>query len=87
MNTRSKEYRHLRFAIMVIEASARRQRVSASKRYGRLKAQDLINQRLNRHYETLHTQSLDWVVEDTLETLHNWEQEEQKGEIRLSLSK
>jgi hypothetical protein len=46
--------------------------------YSRLKAQDLINQRLNRYYETLHTQSLDWVVEDTLETLHNWEQE-QKG--------
>ena len=78
MNTRSKEYRHLHFAIMVIEASARRQRVSAGEMYSRLKAQDLINQRLNRHYETLHTQSLDWVVEDTLETLHNWEQE-QKG--------
>lgn len=43
MNTRSKEYRHLHFAIMVIEASARRQRVSASEMYSRLKAQDLIN--------------------------------------------
>ena len=42
MNTRSKEYRHLHFAIMVIEASARRQRVSASEMYSRLKAQDLI---------------------------------------------
>ena len=78
MNTHTKEYRHLHFAIMVIEASARRQRVSANEMYNRLKAQDLINQRLNRYYETLHTQSLDWVVEDTLETLHNWEQE-QKG--------
>jgi hypothetical protein len=81
MNTRSKEYRHLHFAIMVIEASAKRQKVSAAEMYDRLKAQDLINQRLNRYYETLHTQSLDWVVEDTLETLHNWEQE-QKGEIK-----
>ena len=43
MNTRSKEYRHLHFAIMVIEASAHRQRVSASEMYSRLKAQDLIN--------------------------------------------
>jgi hypothetical protein len=28
----------------------------------------------------LHTQSLDWVVDDTLETLHNWEQEEKENE-------
>ena len=79
MNTHSKAYRHLHFAIMVIEASAKRQRTSAAEMYRRLQAQDLIRQRLDRHYETLHTQSLDWVVEDILETLHNWEQE-QKGE-------
>lgn len=78
MNTRSKEYRHLHFAIMVIEASAKRLRVSAGEMYHRLKAQDLIALRLDKHYELLHTQSLDWVVEDTLETLHNWERE-QKG--------
>jgi hypothetical protein len=41
----------------------------------RLKAQDLIRQRLLMHYESLHTQSLEWVVEDTIETLRNWEQE------------
>ena len=78
MNTRSKEYRHLHFAIMVIEASARRRQISAGEMYRRLKAQDLINLRLEKHYELLHTQSLDWVVEDTLEALQNWEQE-QKG--------
>ena len=79
MHTHTKAYRHLHFTIMVIEASAKHQKISATEMYRRLKAQDLINQRLNRHYETLHTQSLDWVVEDTLETLRNWELEAQKG--------
>ena len=27
------------------------------------------------HYELLHTQSLEWVVDDTIETLDNWEKE------------
>ena len=47
--------------------------------YFRLKAQDLIRQRLFRHYELLHTQSLDWVVDDTIETLQNWEKESKEG--------
>ncbi|MBR2369727.1 MAG: DUF3791 domain-containing protein [Paludibacteraceae bacterium] len=61
---------------MAIEATAKNQQVSGDEMYRRLKAQDLIRQRLFRHYEVLHTQSLNWVVEDTLETLHNWENEE-----------
>jgi hypothetical protein len=43
--------------------------------YNRLKKQDLINLRLIKHYDLLHTQSLQWVVEDTIETLENWERE------------
>ena len=72
----SEIYKKVHFAVMAIEASAKRQNVSGDEIYRRLKAQDLINQRLFRHYEVLHTQSLNWVVEDTLETLHNWENEE-----------
>ena len=45
----------------------------------RLKEQGLIHRRLFRHYELLHTQSLDWVVDDTLETLRNWENEVKEG--------
>ena len=41
--------------------------------YRRLKRQDLIHQRLMRHYDLLHTQSLDYVAEDIAETLQNWE--------------
>jgi hypothetical protein len=44
--------------------------------HDRLKRQGLIRRRLLRHYEQLHTQSLDWVANDTLETLQNWEREE-----------
>ena len=51
------------------------QKVTGDVMYQRLKAQDLIRQRLLQHYEALHTQSLDWVVEDTIETLNNWEKE------------
>jgi hypothetical protein len=66
---------------MAIEESANRQDVTGHEMYLRLKAQDLIHQRLFRHYELLHTQSLDWVVDDTIETLQNWEKESEEGEI------
>ena len=64
---------------MAIEASAKRQKVSGQEMHRRLKEQGLIHRRLFRHYELLHTQSLDWVVDDTIETLHNWENESRKG--------
>lgn len=75
MKAYSKQYRKLHFTVMVIEATAKKQNVAAQEIYQRLKAQDLIQKRLLRHYEALHTQSLEWVVEDTIETLNNWEQE------------
>ena len=75
MTFKDKEYRKLHFAIMVIEASARKQNIESREMYRRLKQQDLIHLRLLRHYETLHTQSLEWVVDDTMETLRNWESE------------
>lgn len=45
----------------------------------RLKAQELIHNRLLRHYDMLHTQGLEYVMDDTLETLHNWEKEEKEA--------
>ena len=75
MKISSKQYRKLHFAVMVIEATAKKQQIQGDVMYKRLKAQDLIRQRLLQHYETLHTQSLEWVVEDTIETLKNWENE------------
>ncbi|MDO5473421.1 MAG: DUF3791 domain-containing protein [Akkermansia sp.] len=75
MENYSETYRKVHFAVMAIEASAKRQNVSGKEMHRRLKEQGLIHRRLFRHYELLHTQSLDWVVEDTLETLRNWENE------------
>lgn len=78
MNTPSDTYRKVHFAVMAIEASAKKQRLSGQEMYRRLRAQGLIHDRLFCHYELLHTQSLDWVVDDTIETLHNWENEEKR---------
>ena len=78
MTNKSKKYRKIHFAVMVLEATAKKQNVKGNVMYQRLKAQDLIRQRLLQHYEALHTQSLDWVVEDTIETLNNWEQEQKE---------
>lgn len=61
--------------MMAIEASAKKANISGKEMYERLKRQDLIHQRLFRYYDQLHTQSLQWVVDDTLEALGNWEKE------------
>ena len=79
MENYSETYRKVHFAVMAIEASAKRQNVSGREMHRRLKEQGLIHRRLFRHYELLHTQSLDWVVDDTFEALHNWENEVEEG--------
>lgn len=81
MSNQSETYKKVHFVVMAIEASAQKQNISGQEMYLRLKAQNLIHNRLFRHYDLLHTQSLDWVVDDTIETLTNWEQE-QKEEKR-----
>lgn len=73
--SQDEKYKHIHFAVMAIEASAKKAQLSGKQMYDRLLKQDLIHCRLFRHYEMLHTQSLEWVVNDTLETLKNWEEE------------
>lgn len=68
-------YRKVHFAVMAIEASAKKEKISGKEMHDRLMLQDLIRKRLFRYYDQLHTQSLEWVVNDTIETLNNWEQE------------
>lgn len=77
-NNHSEEYRKVHFAIMAIEASAKQQKISGKEMYQRLRKQDLIHQRLLRHYDLLHTQSLDWVIDDIITTLQNWEKESEE---------
>ena len=64
------------FATMALESGARRLGITPLAMYRRLKQQDLIHQRLLRHYDMLHTQSLDYVAEDIAETLKNWEEQQ-----------
>ncbi len=74
-------YKKIHFAVMAIEASAKKAHLSGKEMHDRLKRQGLIRQRLFRHYEQLHTPSLEWVADDTIETLHNWEQEEKESGV------
>lgn len=76
INQQSETYRKVHFAVMAIGASAKRKKIPSHEMHQKLKKQDLIHQRLFRYYELLHTQSLDWVTEDTIETLQNWEKEQ-----------
>ena len=66
-------YDKIHFAVMAIEAGARKLGIPASEMESRLKRQGLVHSHLLKHYDLLHTQSLDWVAEDIVETLLNWE--------------
>lgn len=70
-------YRRIHFAVMAIEAGARKLGISGREMQERLLKQGLIRERLFKRYEELHTQSLDWVADDICETLLNWEAEKQ----------
>ncbi len=58
---------------MAIESGARKLGISSKEMHDRLRKQGLIRNRLFKRYDTLHTQSLDWVADDISETLLNWE--------------
>ncbi len=81
MNRKDEKYRRVHFAITAIEGSAKRLNIPGNEMYGRLEKQNLINERLFKYYELLHTQSLDWVIDDTIETLENWENERKENYI------
>jgi len=66
-------FNRIHFAVMAIESAARMLHISGQKMHDRLKAQGLIHNRLLARYEDLHTQSLDWVAEDIVAALKNWE--------------
>lgn len=65
--------RRIHFAVMAIESAARKLGVTSREMHDRLKMQDLIHTRLIGRYDLLHTQSREWVADDIVETLENWE--------------
>ena len=81
MNDKNERYRRIHFAVMAIEGSARKMNISGQEMYRRLNKQGIIHSRLLKHYELLHSQSLDWLIDDTIETLVNWEKESKKNAV------
>lgn len=81
MYNNNEKYKRIHFAVMAIEGSAKKLNIPGQEMYKRLKKQDIIHSRLLKHYELLHTQSLEWVVDDTIETLRNWENERKEKAI------
>ena len=81
MRNSSKRYKRIHFAVMAIEGSAKKLNVPGDVMFNRLKKQDIIHSRLLKHYELLHTQSLNWVIDDTIETLENWENERKESNL------
>ena len=66
-------YRQIHFAVMAIESGARKLNIPAPQMVSRLNRAGLIHRRLIRHYDMLHTQSLEYVTDDIVETLKNRE--------------
>ena len=61
------------FAVLAIEAAAKKMNVSPNEMQHRLKAQNLIDSYIVKYYNVFHTMSLEHVAEDTIEALLRWE--------------
>ena len=61
------------FAVIAIENAAKKLNVPTEDLVARLERQNLIEERLFRYYDMLHTQSADYVADDLIETLSNYE--------------
>lgn len=72
--TDSLKYRKIHFAVMAIESGAKKMNIPAQQMVERLNKTNLIHKRLLRHYDMLHTQSLEYVTDDIVETLKNREE-------------
>ena len=69
------------FAVLAIEAAAKKMNISPNEMQHRLKAQNLIDSYIIKYYDVFHTMSLEQVAEDTIEALLNWENSSvEKGE-------
>ena len=71
--SRTESYDKVHFAVMAIENGAQKLNIPAQSMEQRLMKTDLIRKRLFRHYDVLHTQSLEYVTDDIVEALQNRE--------------
>ncbi|MDE5711202.1 DUF3791 domain-containing protein [uncultured Bacteroides sp.] len=72
-HTTTPEADRIHFAVLAIEAGAKKLGISPAEMQKRLEKQDLFRKRILKFYDLLHTQSIDWVADDITETLQNWE--------------
>lgn len=63
----------IHFAVMAVEATAKRMGVPTMVLYKRLKQVGLMNNFVLGCYDVLHTQSIKHVTEDIMNALLNWE--------------
>lgn len=66
----------MQFCVIAIETAARKMNISPTELTQRLEEQGLIEGRLFKFYDTLHTQSADYVADDIIETLYNYEHDQ-----------
>lgn len=67
----------MQFCIIAIETAAKKMEITPTELVRRLERQGLIDGRLIKYYDTLHTQSAEYVAEDIIETLYNYEHEQE----------
>lgn len=65
----------MQFCVIAIETAARKMGIPPQQLAQRLEAQGLIEGRLIKYYDTLHSQSASYVADDIIETLLNYEQD------------
>lgn len=63
----------LAFAASCVEGTARKLGVPYIEVYERMKRVVLIDKYILKHYDTLHTESREYLIEDVSECLNNWE--------------
>lgn len=66
----------MQFCVIAIETAARKMGINPDELAERLEAQGLIDARLIKFYDTLHTQSANYVADDIIETLYNYEHDQ-----------
>ena len=63
----------LAFAASCVEGAARKLGIPYIEVYERMKKVELIDNYILKHYDTLHTESREYLIEDVIECLNNWE--------------
>lgn len=73
---RTPESDRIQLAVIAIETASKKMGISTNELTERLEHQGIIDNHILKYYDTLHTQSADYVADDVIETLKNYEADE-----------